>query len=91
MKIYIILLLTLTLRILSEINFPALTSDNAALIEAAKNFSNDSKFSNSWVESADLSVVKSESLARWPIGHSSVIAGLNLMTNNLIYAEILFQ
>lgn len=91
MKFYILLLLTLCLRVLSEINNPLLTSDHSIQIEATKNFIQSGKFANSYVESADLSHVHYNPLKLWPVGLSLIIFIINFFTNNLIYSEIIFQ
>jgi len=76
---------------LSEFNYPLLTSDHSVQIEAAKNFKELGVFSQSWVESNDLSTIKSKPLQMWPIGLSIFIYLFGFITHNLIYAEILFQ
>jgi hypothetical protein len=91
MKFYFLLLLTLFLRVLSEINNPLLTSDHSVQLEAAKNFIQNGTFTKQWVKSADLSEIHQEPLKMWPIGLSIIVTILNYLTHNLIYAEILFQ
>lgn len=91
MKLRILVLIALLLRVMSEINNPLLTSDHAIQLEAAKNFITDGTFTNSHVDASDLSIVKHKPLTMWPVGLSLTVYLLNFITNNLIYAEILFQ
>ena len=87
----VILLVTIILRLLSEINNPILTSDYSIQIEAAKNFIKTGSFSHTWVNAADLSTIKSSPLTTWPVGISFFAVFFNFFTSNLIYSQICFQ
>lgn len=91
MRFYILLVFALSLRVLSEVNYPILTSDDSIQIEVAKNFNQSGNFTLAWVESKDLSKIQLEPLKLWPVGLSIVVYLLNLITNNLIFAKIVFQ
>ena len=73
----VILLITIVLRLLSEINNPILTSDYSIQIEAAKNFIKTGSFSHIWVNATDLSTIKSSPLTTWPVGISFFLVIFN--------------
>lgn len=91
MRFYVLLVFALSLRVLSEVNYPILTSDDSIQIEVAKNFHQSGNFTLAWVESKDLSKIQLEPLKLWPVGLSIVVYLLNFLTNNLINAKIIFQ
>jgi hypothetical protein len=88
---FILLALTLVLRIMFESIYPKLVSDHSIQIEAGKNFLDRGQMSSTWVEANDLSQIQSKPLKMWPLGFSFFVVIFHFFTNNYMYSAICFQ
>src|ERR1041385_1761932 len=89
--VFLSLVFCFVLRVHHELQFPLLESDYAIQIEAARNFSEGSGFSNSSVHASDLSKVDHVPLKRWPVGYPLLIWLCKFIAGSWIRAQLLLQ